>query len=203
MKRRWPGPESQLSVQEEESKRLAASDEGKKAEESEEESGEKAEDLSQAEDELVDLIAPLTKALARIMKQGSSDRLNLQHKDVFQQLLSSPSQVSDKDIAGSLEELRSHLAALGLKDRKKEKILDHIDLLIKRRSLEDARSRHSTLEEEIRDLRQQLTESSREALRLKEAMNSGRKSMRSLEAALDQSRKRSGLIRGKSKIGRV
>ena len=113
----------------------------------------------------------------------------MQHKDVFQRLLSSPSQVSDEDIAGSLAELRTHLAALGLKDRKKEKTLDHIDLLIKRRSLEDARSRHSTLEGEIRDLRQQLTESSREAVRLKEAMNSGRKSMRSLEAALDQNRK--------------
>jgi DNA repair exonuclease SbcCD ATPase subunit len=135
------------------------------------------------------LIDPLTKALSRIMKQGSSERLNLQHKDVFMRLISSPTQVSNEDIAGSLAELRTHLAVLGLKDRKKEKILDHIDLLIKKRSLEDARSRRSTLEAEIGDLRQQLTESSREAVRLKEAMNSGRKSMKSLEASLDQSRK--------------
>ena len=67
-----------------------------------------------------------------MMKQGSSDRINLQHKNVFEQLLESPSLVQDKDIAGSLEELRSHLATLGLKDKKKEKILDHIDLLIKK-----------------------------------------------------------------------
>jgi DNA repair exonuclease SbcCD ATPase subunit len=180
---------SQLSLQEEESKRLAASSEGKKAEDLKKNLEKKLQDHSLAEDELKDLIAPLNKALGRINKQGSSDRLNLQHKDVFQRLLSSPSQVSDEDIAGSLAELRTHLAALGLKDRKKEKTLDHIDLLIKRRSLEDARSRHSTLEGEIRDLRQQLTESSRETVRLKEAMNSGRKSMRSLEAALDQNRK--------------
>ena len=53
--------------------------------------------------------------------------------------------VQDKDIAGSLEELRSHLATLGLKDKKKEKILDHIDLLIKRRSLENARARQQAL----------------------------------------------------------
>ncbi len=163
------------------------SQEGRKAEDLKKILEGKKEVLSVTESELRDLVAPLTKALNRIMKQGSSERLNLQHKDIFQQLLSSPSQVSDEDIAGSLVELRGHLAALGLKDRKKEKILDHIDLLIKRRSLEDARSRHSTLEKEIKDLRQQLDESSREAVRLKDAMASGRKSIRSLEAALNQS----------------
>ena len=72
----------------------------------------KKEEKSQAEDELNDLIAPLTKALARMMKQGSSDRINLQHKNVFEQLLVSPSIVQDKDIAGSLKELQSHLATL-------------------------------------------------------------------------------------------
>jgi chromosome segregation ATPase len=180
---------SELSSLEEESKRLAASSEGRKAEDLKKNLEEKLEDLSLAEDELKGLIDPLTKALSRIMKQGSSERLNLQHKDVFMRLISSPTQVSNEDIAGSLAELRTHLAVLGLKDRKKEKILDHIDLLIKKRSLEDARSRRSTLEAEIGDLRQQLTESSREAVRLKEAMNSGRKSMKSLEASLDQSRK--------------
>ena len=178
---------TQFSADEAELKRIAMSQEGRKTEESKKILEEKKEVLSLTESELRDLVAPLTKALNRIMKQGSSERLNLQHKDIFQQLLSSPSQVSDEDIAGSLVELRGHLAALGLKDRKKEKILDHIDLLIKRRSLEDARSRYSTLEKEIKDLRQQLDESSREAVRLKDAMASGRKSIRSLEAALNQS----------------
>jgi len=174
---------------EEDLKRLAASQEGRKAEDQKKILEKKKEDLSRTEDELGDLIAPLTKALSRIMKQGSSERLNLQHKDIFQQLLSSPSQVSDRDIEGSLAELRAHLAALGLKNRKKEKILDHIDLLIKKKSLEDARTRYSALEKEIKDLRQQLDESSREAVHLKDLMVSGRKSIRSLEAALDQSHK--------------
>ena len=178
---------NKLSADEAELKRIAMSREGRKTEESKKILEEKKEVLSLTESELRDLVAPLTKALNRIMKQGSCERLSLQHKDIFQQLLSSPSQVSDEDIAGSLVELRGHLAALGLKDRKKEKILDHIDLLIKRRSLEDARSRYSTLEKEIKDLRQQLDESSREAVRLKDAMASGRKSIRSLEAALNQS----------------
>ena len=191
---------SMFSKEDEELKTLAASGEGRKAEDLKKVLEGKKEDLSLTESELKDLVAPLTKALSRIMKQGSSERLNLQHKDVFQQLLSSPSQVSDKDIAGALSELRGHLAALGLKDRKKEKILDHIDLLIKRKSLEDARSRHSTLEKEINDLRQQLLESSREAVRLKDAMASGRKSIRSLEAALDQSRKDQTLLEEKARL---
>jgi hypothetical protein len=123
------------------------------------------------------------------MKQGSSDRINLRHKNVFEQLLKSPSQVLDKDIAGSLKELQSHLATLGLKDKKKEKILDHIDLLIKRRSLEDARARQASIEKEILDLESQIRESSRGGHRLKEEMSQARKSKKSLEAALDQAEK--------------
>ena len=87
-----------------------------------------------------------------------------------------------------------------MKDRKKEKTLDHIDLLIKKRSLQDARSRHSILEEEIKDLRQQLDESSREAMRLKDAMASGRKSIRSLEAALNQSHKDQTSLQEKARL---
>jgi DNA repair exonuclease SbcCD ATPase subunit len=190
---------SQFSAMETDLKRLAMSLEGRKAEEQKKILEKKKEDLSRTEDELRDLVAPLTKALSRIMKQGSSERLNLQHKDIFQQLLSSPSQVLDKDIAGSLAELRAHLAALGLKDRKKEKVLDHIDLLIKKKSLEEAKSRHLALEKEIEELQEQLTESNREAVHLKDAMNSGRKSIRSLESALDQSHKDQSALEEKAR----
>jgi DNA repair exonuclease SbcCD ATPase subunit len=183
------GIKSRLSGLEEEAKRLAASDEGKRAEELKRSLEKKKQDQSSAEDELADLIAPLTKALARMMKQGSSDRINLLHKNVFEQLLESPSLVQDKDISGSLEELRTHLAILGLKDKKKEKILDHIDLLIKERSLENARARQQALENEISDLESQIRVSSEEPLRLKEEMSHARKSKKSLEAALDQAKK--------------
>lgn len=177
-----------LSGLEEEAKSLEASDVGKKTEELKRILDKKKAEKSQAEDELNDLIAPLTKALARMMKQGSSDRINLQHKNVFEQLSVSPSLVPDKDIAGSLGELQSHLATLGLKDKKKEKVLDHIDLLIKRRSLENARARLLGIVEEIREFESQLKEISHEGQRLKEEMSQARKSKKSLEAALDQAR---------------
>jgi len=179
-------------------KELSAIDELKKKARLKRSLEKKKQDQSMAEDELADLIAPLTKALARIMKQGSSDRINLRHKNVLEQLLVSPSQVLDKDIAGSLEELRSHLATLGLKDKKKEKILDHIDLLIKRRSLENARARQANMEKEILDLESQIKESSREGHRLKEEMSQARKSNKSLDAALDQAEKDLASLEGKA-----
>jgi DNA repair exonuclease SbcCD ATPase subunit len=183
------GQKSRLSGLEESLKRLEASDEGKKAQDLKRSLERKREEKAASEEQLANLIAPLSKALARIMKQGSSERINLQHKDVFMQLLESPSLVEDRDIAGALKELRSHLTSLGLKDKKKEKILDHIDLLIKRGSLEEARSRQASLEKEISDLQSQLAESSREGLRLKEEASQARKSIRSLEASLEQAKK--------------
>lgn len=179
---------ARLSSLEEEAKRLAESEEGMRAQELKRSLERAKQEKSQVEEELADLIAPLTKALARIMKQGSSDRINLRHKNVFSQLLEAPSLVQDRDIAGSLEELQSHLATLGLKDRKKEKILDHIDLLIRKRSLEDARARQQALEKEILDLQSQIKESSREGLRLKEEMSQARKRIKSLDAALNQAK---------------
>ena len=180
---------SQLSSLEEEAKRLEASDEGKRTQELKSTLERKKEEKSQIEVELNDLIAPLNKALARMMKQGSSDRINLQHKNVFMQLSVSPSIVQDKDIAGALKELQSHLATLGLKDKKKEKVLDHIELLIKRRSLEDARARLLAIDGEIMENESAIKESSREGQRLKEEMSRARKSKKSLEAALDKAKK--------------
>ncbi len=180
---------SQLSSQEERAKRLEASDDGKRMQEQKVILERKKVERSQAKDELSDLIAPLTKALSRMMKQGSSDRINLKHKNVFEHLLESPSTVTDRDISGSLEELRTHLAILGLKDKKKEKILDHIDLLIKRRSLENARARWQSIEKEVLDLQSQISEKSEEPLRLKEEMSLARKSKKNLEAAIDQAQK--------------
>ncbi|MCK9565770.1 MAG: hypothetical protein M0Q43_06960 [Methanothrix sp.] len=188
---------SRLSGLEEEAKRLAASDEGKRAQELKRILETKKEEKSRAEDELNNLIAPLTKALARMMKQGSSDRINLQHENIFERLLESPSRVLDRDISGSLEELRTHLATLGLKDKKKEKILDHIDLLIKRRHLENARSRHQAIVEEIFDLEAQIKESSREGHRLKEETSQAKKSKNGLEETLDQAEKDLASLEGK------
>ncbi len=183
------GLSSLLSSLEEEARRHEASDEGKIVQELKGTLEKKKEEKSQAEVELHDLIAPLNKALARMMKQGSSDRIDLQHKNVFEQLSVSPCAVQDKDIAGSLKELQSHLATLGLKDKKKEKVLDHIDLLIKKRSLENARARMQAIVEEIMEMESAIKEGSREGQRLKEEMTRARKSKKSLEAALDKTKK--------------
>ncbi len=169
-------------------KRLAASEQGQRTEELKESLDQKRQELSQNETEVADLVAPLTKALSRIMKQGSSDRLSLQHEAVFEQLRTMPSQVHDSEIAGSLKELKSHMASLGLKDKKKEKTLGHIDLLIKKKLLQNARAKHVQLEKEIEELEGLFGESSREALHLKDALTQTRKSIRSLEASLDKNR---------------
>ncbi len=44
--------------------------------------------------------------------------------------MNNPAQSRIMKSAGLPGELRAHLATLGLKDRKKEKVLDHIDQLI-------------------------------------------------------------------------
>jgi chromosome segregation ATPase len=171
-----------------EQRRTSESIDGRRSEDLKRSLDQSREDLGRVEAEMADLVTPLSKALARIMKQGANDRLSLRHRDVFLQLLESPARIPDKEIHGSLQELRSHLASLGLKDRKKEKTLEHIDLLIGRRSLESAKSRRFALEDQIRGLETDLSMSSREALDLKEEQSRLRKAIKSLEADLDQSR---------------
>ena len=180
---------SKLSSLERQSERLEASDEGKRIRELKTLLEKRTAERSQAEGQLHDLIAPLNKALARMKKQGSSDRINLQHEKVFEKLGNAPASVQDKEIAGALNELQGHLAVLGLKDRKKEKVLDHLDLLITKRSLEDVRGRLQTISEDIASMQSQIEQDSREGLRLKEEMSQARKEKRSREAALDKAKK--------------
>ncbi|RQW80550.1 MAG: hypothetical protein EHM14_04365 [Methanothrix sp.] len=173
---------------EEEQKRHAAGKDGKKIEELKKSLEEKHDELRKVKDEIADLVTPLNKALGRIMKQGSSDRLVLQHGNVFEQLRTMPSQVADSDIAGSLEELKVHLATLGLKDRKKEKTLDHIDLLIKNKSLQKIRVRQAELEKAVQEEEALLSEISSGPLQLKGQLSQTRKDLKSLEASLQKTR---------------
>lgn len=189
---------SQLSSLEKQAERLEASDDGKRTRELKSSLEKRTAEKSQAEAELHDLIAPLNKALARMKKQGSSDRINLQHEKVFERLSNSPASVQDKEIRGALNELQGHLAVLGLKDRKKEKVLDHIDLLITKRSLEDVRGRLQTISEDIARMHYQIEEGSRDGLRLKEESSQARKEKRSREAALEQAKKDLALISEKA-----
>lgn len=173
---------------EEEQKRHAAGKDGKKIAELKKSLEEEKLQLQKANDEMASLVSPLSKALSRIMKQGSSERLVLQHGDVFEKLRTAPAQVKDGEIAGSLLELKEHLATLGLKDRKKEKTLEHIDLLILNRSLQEIRALQADLAKSIRDDEALLSEVNREPLQLKDQLSRTRKDLKSLEASLQKVR---------------
>ncbi len=170
-------------------KRLATSEEGRRSEDLRERLDQRQEELSATISEMTGLVAPLTKALSRIAKQGSTERLSLKQRDILERLCIAPSQVAAEEIGSALLELGSHLAALGLRDKKREKILEHIDFLIKKKSLEALSSRFAALNEEIGNLEQQLSESSRGAGLLKEDLKRSQREIRGLEAALEKSRK--------------
>lgn len=178
-----------VSRGEAELKRLASSDEGRRSEDLRKRLDQGQEELSAVEAEMAGLVSPLTKALNRIAKQGATERISLQQKEVLERLCQVPSQVPEEAIGSALMELRSHLAALGLKDKKREKILEHIDLLIRKKSLEALSSRFAELQKEIIGLEQQLSENSREAGLLKENLKRSQKEIRGREAALEKSRK--------------
>ena len=177
---------SRLASLEDEAARHARSDEGRRAVELKRELERELKMKSQAEEELVELVSPLSKALSRMAKQGSSSRISLQHDGVFQRLLKAPAEVEDEEISGSLAELQSHLSRLGLKDRKKEKTLKHIEMLIQNRSLEKSRSNWAALQREILKTREEIAECSLEEVRIRQETAQAKKSIESLESSLEQ-----------------
>ncbi len=172
----------------EEIKRVASSSQGKKIEELKSDLNGKREELKEIEAEIDDLVSPLTKALSRAMKQESSDRISLQHREVLEMLSRYPLQALDGDISEPLREVRSHMAVLGLKDRKKEKVLDHLDYLIDKRPLEALKARHKKLQEETLALERELDESTRGTVSLNKDLARTRKEIERLDAELSSSR---------------
>ncbi len=138
--------------------------------------------------EILNLVAPLTKALARIVKQGAGERLSLQHRAALDQLFTSPIQALDTDIYGALRELKLNLTTLGLKERKKEKILTHIDFLIEKKPLETLKLNHLRLQNEIRIIEEKLIESCSQVSLLKEELARSKKEIKGLEVELDLNR---------------
>ncbi|MDM7935548.1 MAG: hypothetical protein QUS08_09200 [Methanothrix sp.] len=172
----------------EEMKRYSEGAEGRRAEELRGLRRRAEEEIASADRATEELVAPLRKALGRVVKLGSGRRLELEHADVLEQLLESPLEVADERIAGALLELRSHLAPLGLRDRKREKTLEQIDHLIRERSLERARARRERLSEEIKRIESDLSECSSEAARIRGLQERLRGEIRGLEADLEESR---------------
>ncbi len=169
-------------------KRLASGDEGRRVEELRKTLSAKREELKGVEAEIADLVSPLTKALSRAMKQEASDRISLQHREMLEMLIQSPLQALDGDISAPLQEVRSHMAVLGLKDRKKEKVLDHLDYLIAKKPLEALKARHVKLQSEVQGLEKRLAESTSGTVLLNKDIAHARKEIERLERELSSSR---------------
>jgi hypothetical protein len=173
-----------LNEGEAEMKKLAESAEGREVEDLKSRREKLQLEQTALETEMSDLIAPLAKAMTRIIKQDASSRLTLQHRMVLELLSTSPEEAPDEDIGKALEELRAKVAALGLKDRKKERTLEHVELLIEKRPLEDLKSRHSRNAEQMKELEQRIISLSRGSVLLKEELSRTRKEIRSFEEDL-------------------
>jgi len=138
---------------------------------------------------MADLVSPLTKALSRIVKQNDSDRIALQHRDVFEKLTSSPVGALEGDVSGALLELKSKVDLLGLRDKKRDRIIEQIDHLLMERPLEVLKSRHLRLQDEIDELERSLSRSGRDTARLREKRDLVRQKIQALEAEIEERRR--------------
>ena len=146
-------------------------------------------ELTKTETEMVELVLPLTKALARLMKQDSSDRLELRNRRAFELLMRSPQEVLDSDISETLLEMRSKVDLLGLKDKKLEKIVEHLDRLIEDKPLETLKAKHSEIAEVAKGLSDKLFESSLEKTKLEETLKQTSQQIEMTKASMDQNMK--------------
>jgi uncharacterized protein YukE len=138
--------------------------------------------------DIIELVSPLTKALARLLKQKSSDRLELKHRRVFELLSSSPQEAMNSDISEPLLELRSKVDLLGLKDRKREKILLHVDRLINDKPLETLKAKHSEISGSIKALEKELSESSYGMNKLEDMLKQTSQQIEKLKASVNDNR---------------
>ena len=127
-------------------------------------------ELKEIEAEAAGLISPLNKALARMIKQDSIDRVTLQNRRVLDQLSDSTLEALDLDISSALQELQKNIDLLGIKDKKKEKIVKHLSYLIDAKPLEALRLRHKMLQEKIAGMENSLKEGSLESDRLEDEL---------------------------------
>lgn len=127
-------------------------------------------ELKQIEAEAAGLISPLSKALARMIKQDSIDRVTLQNRRVLELLSRSPQEFLNLEISSALQELEENIDLLGIKDKKKEKIVNHLSYLIDAKPLEALRLRHKMLQEKIAGMENRLREGSLETDRLEDEL---------------------------------
>jgi hypothetical protein len=166
------------------------SDEGKKNLDERKALEQRLRERDQIEMSMADLVSPLAKAVSRIVKQDDSDRIALQHREVFEKLSSSPVEALEGDVSGALLELKSKVDLLGLRDKKRDRIIEQIDHLLEDRPLEVLKARHLRLKEEIEELERSLSRSGRETGRLRERRDLVRQKIQALEAGIEERRRR-------------
>jgi hypothetical protein len=145
-------------------------------------------ELKEIEAEAAGLISPLNKALARMIKQDSIDRVTLQNRRVLEQLSGSPLESFGPDTASALQELQENIDLLGIKDKKKEKIVKHLNYLIDAKPLEALRHRHRMLQEKIAGMENRLKEGSLESDRLEDELMDIQAQMERRDVKIRQSR---------------
>jgi phage-related tail protein len=74
---------------------------------------------------------------------------------------------------------------LGLKDKKREKIVEHLDRLIEDKPLETLKAEHSEITEVTKGLSEELFESSLEKTKLVETLNQTSRQIETTKASLD------------------
>jgi len=168
---------------------VKSSEEGQRIETLKEDLDKRRRALEEVEVEMIDLVSPMTKALRRLIMQDSSDRISLRYRSRFEQLIASPTEALEDSISGPLEELRSNVDSLGLRSKKKERILEQIDHLLETKVLEDLKARHADLSEEIIGIDRGITEGGRETARLEEEIIRAGERIGRIEAELDHARK--------------
>jgi DNA repair exonuclease SbcCD ATPase subunit len=145
-------------------------------------------ELKEIEAEAAGLISPLNKALARMIKQDSIDRVTLQNRRVLEQLSVSPLETLDPDIPSALQELQENIDLLGIRDKKKEKIVKHLNYLVDAKLLEALKTRHRMLQEKIAGMEDRLKESSLETDRLEDELKDIQAQMERREEKIRQSK---------------
>jgi hypothetical protein len=145
-------------------------------------------ELKRIEAEAAGLISPLNKALARMIKQDSIDRVAVQNRRVLEQLSRSPLESFDLEISSALQELQGNIDLLGIKNKKREKIVSHLSYLIDAQPLEELRRRHRMLQEKITSTESHLKEGSLETDRLEGELMEIQAQMERRDVKLRQSR---------------
>ena len=179
---------------------LASGTEGQQRVELKESLKDARQELLNIEAEMTSLVSPLSKALARMVKQDESERLSLQHREIFEKLTTSPADALDEDISGALLEIKSKLGLLGLRPKMKDKVEDHLDLLVEERPLETLKSSHSQLEKEIQGLGQSLVETGRGINLLEERFAREKGKMEGIEARLSDNKKKLAVLKDQAQI---